>query len=124
VIFLLLGAVHLVYIFFVPKLMPRQATTKRCMEQDELVLTRETTVWRAWVGFNASHSLGALFIGANTLILAVKHLALYTHSPGLQWLTIATSACFVWLAKQYWFRTPLVCLAIATGCFLAAWLVS
>ena len=27
------------------------------------VITKETTVWRCWVGFNASHSMGLMLYG-------------------------------------------------------------
>ncbi|WP_303312677.1 hypothetical protein [Hymenobacter sp. BT730] len=123
-ILLLLGTIHLLYTFFTPKFDPRHGTTKEYMVQDTPVLTRETTMWRAWVGFNASHSIGAIFIGSSTLILATQYLDLYTHSVALPLLTIGTSLSYVFLAKRYWFRIPFVGLLIATGCFISSWLLS
>jgi hypothetical protein len=58
-----LGAVHLVYTFRGPELMPRDPALKVGMSQVSPVLTKETTIWRCWVGFNASHSMG-LFCSA------------------------------------------------------------
>ena len=60
----LLGAIHLLYTFHGPKLTPRDDELRRRMEQVAPVLTRETTMWKTWIGFNASHSLGALLFAA------------------------------------------------------------
>jgi hypothetical protein len=34
------------------------------------ILTKKTTMWKAWTGFNASHSSGAMFIGIINFYLA------------------------------------------------------
>jgi hypothetical protein len=59
-IILTLGVVHLVYTFWGPKLMPRDPALQISMSQISPVITKETTMWRAWVGFNASHSVGLI----------------------------------------------------------------
>jgi hypothetical protein len=123
-VLLLLGTIHLLYTFFTPRFEPRQNATKAQMEQDSPVLTRETTMWRAWVGFNASHSVGAMFVGASTLVLATQYFDLYSHSVALPLLTNGASLFYVLLAKRYWFRIPFAGLLIATGCFVASWLLS
>jgi len=58
-----LGTLHLVYTFRGSKLTPRDAALQARMAEVPLVITRQTTVWRAWVGFNASHSMGAILFG-------------------------------------------------------------
>src|ERR1700733_4332887 len=52
---LLLGVVHLVYTFWGPNLTPRDPALQVSMRQISPVITKETTMWRCWVGFNASH---------------------------------------------------------------------
>ena len=37
------------------------------------VITRETTMWKAWVGFNASHSFGAILFGTAYGYLSIAH---------------------------------------------------
>ena len=59
-IFGLLGVAHLYFTFFTTNFEPHDASVKTAMEGTSPVLTKETTMWRAWVGFNASHSLGAM----------------------------------------------------------------
>ena len=55
-----LGVVHLVYTFWGPKLTPRDPALQISMSQSSPIITKETTMWRCWVGFNASHSLGLI----------------------------------------------------------------
>src|SRR5687768_17955654 len=68
-----LGAIHLWYTFRGNMLHPRDLELRARLEQAPLVLTRQTTMWKAWVGFNASHSFGALLFGAVYGYLAVVH---------------------------------------------------
>src|SRR5262245_53193639 len=60
---LLLGTLHLVYTFHGPKLLPRDTDLIARMQHVQLRITRETTVWRAWIGFNASHSMAGMLFG-------------------------------------------------------------
>ena len=62
-VLLTLGVLHLVYTFSGPKLMPRDPALQARMNEVPLVITRRTTMWRAWIGFNASHSMGAILFG-------------------------------------------------------------
>ena len=115
-----LGALHLAYTLFTNKFSPRDAATEVAMKATSPVLTRRTSLWDAWVGFNASHSLGALLFAAVYLVLAFGHMAMLRDSPALLWLAVLTSAAYLALAVRYWFRTPLVGIALATACFLGA----
>jgi hypothetical protein len=63
-IILTLGMIHLRYTFSGPKLHPREEALEAQMKLVSPVITRETTMWKAWVGFNASHSYGAILFGA------------------------------------------------------------
>lgn len=52
----LLGLVHLVLTYRGPKLLPRDPAVREAMEGTHPVISRETTYWKAWVGFNARRS--------------------------------------------------------------------
>jgi hypothetical protein len=58
-----LGVLHLVYTFRGPQLTPRDPSLETRMSQISPVITNETTMWRCWVGFNASHSMGLILFG-------------------------------------------------------------
>ncbi|MCB0528844.1 MAG: hypothetical protein H6565_08180 [Lewinellaceae bacterium] len=119
-IVLLLGSMHLYYTFFTNKLDARSAGTMERMQGDHPVLTRRTTMWKAWVGFNASHSIGAIFFGLINILLAIRHFDYFRTAPDLYVLDIAALAFYLFLAKRYWFRIPLTGVLIALLCFAAS----
>lgn len=119
VIMFLLGSIHLLYTFFGNKLTPRDPAVLEAMNATPLTLTSETTVWRAWIGFNASHSMCALFFGLVFGFLAAVHPEVLFRSVYLQLLGVAILVGFVVLAKLYWFSIPLAGVSIALACFLA-----
>lgn len=123
-IMFLLGSIHLLYTFFGDKLAPRDPAVKAGMSATHLVLTSETTVWRAWIGFNASHGICAMFFGLIFGFLAVAHSELLFRSTYLQVLGLAVLIGFVVLARLYWFSVPLLGVSIACACFLAGVLVA
>lgn len=120
---LLLGSVHLLYTFRGPKLLPRDPTLIEHMKAVTPVLTRETTVWKAWIGFNASHSGGAILFGLVYGYLALEQQAMLFSSGFLLALGLVFLASYILLAKLYWFRIPLVGLLLSTGLYAAALLV-
>jgi len=119
-IFGLLGALHLAYTFFGDKLLPRDGAVVDAMKATSLTLTRQTTMWKAWIGFNASHSLGAILLAAFYILLAAKHMGILVQSKELVLLGVAACVAYLWLAHVYWFRVPFTGIAIATACFAIA----
>ena len=119
-IFLALGTLHLYYTFFSSKFAARNRAVVTAMKNTAPVLTNETTMWNAWIGFNASHSAGAIFIGLINIILVVQYFPVLQNSMVLLLLNIATVIFYCWLAGKYWFRVPFTGILITTGCFVAA----
>jgi len=81
-----------------------------------------TDMWRAWIGFNLSHSLGLLLVAALALWVGfrIKMLPVGIIIPALTLIGCAYEV----LALVYWFRFPAIGVAVGTGCFAAAWLLS
>jgi hypothetical protein len=102
-----LGGLHLLCTFCGPRLLPRDADFQARMSEVSPVITRETTMWKCWAGFNASHSLGAILFGAVFGYLALWQGAMFFHSHFLQWLGLLTLASYAFLGKRYWFSIPL-----------------
>jgi hypothetical protein len=48
---MLLGLMHLLYTLCSPKLLPRDRELQRRIQQVSPVITRQTTIWKPWVGF-------------------------------------------------------------------------
>jgi hypothetical protein len=75
-------------------------------------------MWRAWVGFNASHSMGAILFGLIYGFLAIAHCELLFHSPFLLVVGLAmVGGCFA-LAKAYWFSAPFIGISISLACYV------
>jgi len=123
-IFFILGAIHLYYTFFTTKFDPRNKNLIGEMGNTSMRLTDQTTLWKAWKGFNASHSAGGLFIGLVNSLLAVKYFYIIEDSFFFSFLTIVTSVFYLWLAKKYWFNVPFYGLLIATLCFIVSPVIS
>jgi hypothetical protein len=117
--FIILGTIHLLYTFFTNKFSSRNKQVDEEMKASFPILTKETTMWKAWVGFNASHSSGAIYIGIVNLFLATQYFPVITN-PGFIVLNTFTVLFYLWLAKKYWFSTPFKGILIAACCFVAA----
>jgi len=115
-----LGVVHLVYTFSGPKLTPRDPALQISMSQISPVITKETTMWRTWVGLNASHSMGAMLFGLVFGFLALAHRQLLFQSPFLLVVGLAMLGGFLVLAKVYWFSAPLTGVSISLACYVAS----
>ena len=66
-----LGAAHLLITFRGPKLKPRDPDLIDRLRSTSPGISGQTTMWRAWLGFNASHSVGAMLFGSIYGYLAV-----------------------------------------------------
>ncbi|HMD15940.1 MAG TPA: hypothetical protein VKH18_04670 [Terriglobales bacterium] len=115
-----LGAVHLVYTFWGPMLTPRDPTLQISMSQISPVITIETTMWRAWVGFNASHSMGLILFGLVFGYLALAHAQLLFQSPFLLVVGLAVLGGLLVLCKVYFFSAPLTGVSISLACYVAS----
>jgi hypothetical protein len=76
-IILALGVPHLICIFSGKKLTSRDTALQVRMAEVSPVITRQTTMWKAWIGFNASHHNAGWRVEFPTLlpIICVQRLA-------------------------------------------------
>jgi len=122
----LLGALHMLYTFSGKKLKPRDTHLERQMQLVAPEISRQTTMWQAWVGFNASHALGALLFALVFAWFGLAQAKLFFASPFIIFVGAATLATYVWLAKKFWFWIPLTGLSIALALYcwalLQAWM--
>jgi hypothetical protein len=119
-IVLMLGVSHLVYTFSGPNLTPRDPALQVSMSQVSPVITKETTMWRCWVGFNASHSMGLILFGLVFGYLALAHGQLLFQSPFLLVVGLAMLSGLVVLCKVYWFSAPFTGISISLACYVAS----
>ena len=123
----LLGTLHALYTFLdmrnPRRIVPDDPAVITAMQNSKIRLTRgESTVWQGWVGFNLSHSLGALMFAAACFIVAASF-RVFAVSPWALCSLAAVSALYLLMAAQYWFRIPILGTAVATACLAGAWLL-
>nr|AAK56386.1 hypothetical protein [bacterium] len=118
------GALHLYCTFVGTKLTPRDHDLRVRMGEVSPVITKETTMWRCWTGFNVSHSMSAILFGLVYGFLALAHPSLLFSSVYLLAVGFLTLAGFFVLGKLYWFRVPFTGICLSLGCFVVSVLVA
>jgi hypothetical protein len=117
---LALGLIHLVYTFRGNMLHPRDQDLYIRLNEVSPVITRQTTMWKAWVGFNASHSFGAILFGLVYGYLALVHDEFFFQSTFLQWVGLILLGGYAVLGKLYWFSVPFNGIMLSAALYVAA----
>ncbi len=120
VIILVLGLMHLLYTLRGRNLHPRDPELEARLRVVSPVITRQTSMWKAWIGFNASHSFGAILFGSMYGYLAVLHSAFLFQSVFLQLLGLLFLAGYVVLGKLCWFSIPFHGAMLASALYIVA----
>jgi hypothetical protein len=125
-VFGVLGALHAIYTLLdlrnPRRLVPVDPSVANAMAHSALRLSRGgTDMWRTWIGFNFSHSLGLLLFAALAVWAGYR---INTLPVGIIPALTLIGCVYEVLALLYWFRTPAIGVAIGTGCFAAAWVLS
>jgi len=119
-VILALGVAHLVFTFRGNRFHPRDAALEARLKEVSPIITRETTMWKAWVGFNASHSYGAILFGLVYGYLALVHGPFLFASPFLLGVGLLLLGGYVFLGKRYWFSIPFRGIVLATALYVLA----
>ena len=119
-----LGCIHLLYTFHGNKLEPRDPAVREAMERANPVITRQTTVWRATKGFNASHSLGIIALALVYGYLALWRPAVLGASQFLLVLGMVVLLAYLALARRYFFSIPFRGVALACALYASGWALS
>jgi hypothetical protein len=101
-------------------LSPAEPGLAEAMARSSLLLTRRTDVWRAWVGFNLSHSLGAVVFGGAVLLTGRSQAGFDRDALLAVPLALLVSLGYMRLGLLYWFRTPIIGIAVSVVLFLLA----
>ena len=125
-VFVLLGLLHAIYtaldIARPRRLVPQDPAVVQAMAKSYLRLSGTgTTMWRAWVGFNFSHSIGVVLFGA-ICIAAGTVLGTRVLPAWVLLVFVVIALIYLVVGLLYWFRIPVAGIALALGCLLVAWL--
>lgn len=123
-IFVLLGSIHAVYTFQdldnPRNFTPRDENLWDAMQKSTVALHPKINLWKAWIGFNFSHSLGLLMFGGAFLYIGIFHLSLFEQLILLKLCSILIPAVYLILSISFWFPTPSFFAGISMCCFLLA----
>jgi len=119
IVIVFLGVVHVYYTVATNKFEPRDTDLKGRLEAVSPVLSRHMTMWKAWIGFNLSHSLGLLFFGAVYGYLAIFRFSVLQHSTLLLVIGALVLSVYAILSKLYWFSGAFRGIALALVFYLA-----
>lgn len=81
-------------------------------------------MWRAWIGFNATHSMFAILFGLIYGYLALANSELLFRSPFLLIVGFVMLGGLLVLCKVYFFSVPFTCVGIALACYVAGVIAS
>jgi len=121
-----LGGVHAIYTLLdlrdPRRLVPADPSVAQAMAHSAVRLTGGgTDMWRAWVGFNFTHSLGLLLFAGLAIWAGTRGNRV---PAGIMPTLILIGGVYLVLTLRYFYRSPAIGVAIGTGCFAAAWLLS
>ncbi|MGA2647724.1 MAG: hypothetical protein ABSF15_23735 [Candidatus Sulfotelmatobacter sp.] len=126
-VFGVLATLHVVYTLLdlhnPRRLVPVDPSVVHAIANSALRLSGgRTDMWRTWVGFTFSHSLGVLMVAGLALWAGSRF---NTLPVGIIMPALTLIGCvYLVLALLYWFRAPAIGVAVGTGCFAAAWVLS
>jgi hypothetical protein len=126
-IFVLLGLLHALYTYLdinrPRRLVPHDPAVAQAMAKSNLRLSGTgTTMWRAWVGFNFSHSIGVVLFGT-ICIGAGSVLGTMILPAWILFLLVVIALTYLAVGLLYWFRIPVAGIVLAVVCLLIAWLM-
>ena len=113
-ILLYLGSVHLAYTLLTHKFSPTEGQLETSMKQVAPRISSETTMWKAWMGFNVSHSMGLLLFGLIYEYMVVYRWHVLHTSYFLAGTGLLMLAGYVVVSRMFWFTAPLIGVSVAT----------
>lgn len=118
-IILYLGGTHLVYTAFTHGLDPAEAQLETVMRRTPMRISAETTMWRAWTGFNFSHSFALILFSLVFGYLVIFRWEVLETSNFLSVLGLLLLLAYVVLARVFWFRAPFIAVSCAMLLYVA-----
>ena len=114
-----LGCAHLLFTFRGNKFYPRDPALMARMQEVSPVISGKMSMWKAWVGFNASHSFGAMLFGLVYGYLALAQPSVLFSSWFLLAVGLALLVGCVFLGWRYWFGTPFRGIVLSTALYVS-----
>ena len=122
--FLLLGTAHATHTPWQPGerkgLSPSDPSLAESMARSRSLLTGRTDMWRAWVGFNLSHSLRAVLFGVLVVLVGRTPASFEYNATVFLPLAVVVSIAYLGRGVADWFRTPIIGMGLSVLLFSVA----
>ncbi len=109
-----LGSMHAWLTFASEKFSPRDDELKARLQLISPRISKQTTMWRAGLGFHVSHSLGAILFAAVYGYLAWFGWDFLMQAVFLRVLGLLYLLTMLSLAVKFWFRIPVIGLVLSS----------
>jgi hypothetical protein len=125
-VFILLGLLHALYTYLdisrPRRLVPQDPAVAQAMAKSNLRLSGSgTTMWRAWVGFNFSHSIGVILFGT-VCVGAGCVFGTVVVPAWILFVFVVIALIYLLVGMLYWFRIPVAGIFLGVVFLLIAWL--
>lgn len=123
-IFLLLGVLHgalaLQDIQNPRTFTPLDDSLRQAMQESSIAIHPQANLWKAWLGFNLSHSLGLILFGSVFLFISLFYFPIFAQTLIVKSCSLIFATIYFVLSIQFWFSKPAIGSGIALACFVAA----
>jgi hypothetical protein len=92
---------------------PPDPQLRQAMEGSRMAIHPQTNLWRAWLGFNLSHSLGLVIFGGVGITIGLVDFSIYARSILLQSCFLLIATIYLILSIKFWFVSPAIGAGIA-----------
>jgi hypothetical protein len=99
---------------------PTDESVRLAMQSAQLRFNRRLNLWEAWLGFNLSHSMGAMMFGGALLFAAQFHLDAFLESAVLQAVMVLIPVFYLVVGIRFWFWGPVLGVSVVLLCILGA----
>lgn len=99
---------------------PHDSALREAMQKASLRFHPDLNLWRAWLGFNLTHSLGLIVFGGAFLHMGIFAPGNFASSLLVQAAAVGVAAAYVAVSFKFFFSRPLIGSSIGLACFIAA----
>jgi hypothetical protein len=99
---------------------PPDAALRQAMQQSNIAIHPQTNLWKAWLGFNLSHSLGLVMFGGTFVAIGLFYFEVFANSYWLQSCALLIATAYLIMSLKFWFDRPAIASTIALVCFVVA----
>jgi hypothetical protein len=114
------GAVSLRDVWNPTQFTPNDPALRLAMQQSGIAFHPEVNLWKAWLGFNLTHSLGLILFGGAFLYVGMFAPGAFHASRALQAVAVSASATYLVISIFFFFSGP----AVGTAAGLCAFLIA